>query len=256
MLGHMELQILPKASITFPPKWAARYYLVLKPPTWVFAKNLSKKLGTSESLAKRFLHEGATNRLLVRVSHGAYIAINPSVAFRLGAVSRYWADLLAINDALRNSAYTRWAFACLGAMTRTAYVPDRPWLVTHPDVQPPTDRPWQLFDTLDRFGYRHQEPPNEKWLKVSVLGYDVNLPVTTSEDTALILAATGLPREVEAAKEILRTRPPDRRLARKLNFLGVRTEGEELSSEDPRVELPAFVEERRRRLGLELLRAP
>ena len=155
----------------------------------------------------------------------------------------YWAELLALHNAL-TLHHIDHAFACLTAGNLSDYVPDRPWLVTVQDQV-------ESIEKVDRFRFDYKEPKTEP---LEIMGESFKVNVTSPQDTALLLAATGLPRERIAAKQILERHPPRKDVAKRLNYFGVPTLRDVVESEDPRIRLPSFLEERRSRLGNELLR--
>lgn len=254
--------ILDRKRIRTPPPWVLRAYLTIvdrfarrgEDRRWIFVDQLSEMLGMSDGSARQLVLEGTKAHLLVRVYRGAYVLVRPSLGLRLGALPAYWAELLAVNDALDQSAYAEWAFACVTASSRTDYVPDRPWLVTHPDQVRAPDAPWRLFDEVDRFAYAHS-PASER-IKVSFLEWETEVPLLTPEETALILASTRMPREVDAATQLLDHADVevDAALARRLNFYNVRAREDVGVWEDPDIRVPEFIEERQERLGRQILR--
>lgn len=238
----MKPALLAEADIKTPPGWVLRTYLGLAPPQH-FALQLLEKQAKSGNFARQFAHVAAKHYLIVRVRSGKYVALDPSVAVRAWALPMYWAELLALHNALKLH-HVDHAFACLAAGNLSDYVPDRPWLVTHNDEV-------EGIEKIDRFHFSYKDPKTES---LEIMGQSFTVKVTSPQETALLLAATGLPRERIAAKQILERHPPRKDVAKKLNFYGVPALRGMVESEEPGVRLPSFLEERRSRLGNELLR--
>lgn len=238
----MDIEPLEEERIDPPTPTLLQRYLCLDPPTSVTIKELEAK-GWSSSKARQFATHGKDSRLLVHVDRGGYVAIDPSVAIRAWALPEYYADLLVLHDALEHLDIDH-AFACLTASARTGLLFDRPWLVT-------VERSGGQAPKVDRFTYNVQSTTSET---LEVLGKRFEVPAVSPEETALLLASTGLPREVEAAEEIVQAHPPPEELIAAFNFFGITVDPEILESQRPQIEFPAFIQERRDRLGEELLR--
>lgn len=241
----MEPNLLDTKAIDPPPRGLIQQFLSLDPPGRFRTSELSDVFD-SDAKRRKFAHDAARRLLSVRIRHGEYVAVDPSVAVRTWALPDYWAGLLALHDIVDQLGID-YAFACLTAGRETDLVPGRPWLV----VQPPEDR--EEIDAVDRFVYafREEEVGTEP---TTVMDHTFDLPRLSREETALLLASTGLGRQVDAARSILEAYPPDEQLVPFFNHVGIDTGSENLESEDPGIRFPSFIEEERERLSDELLR--
>jgi hypothetical protein len=109
----------------------------------------------------------------------------------------YHAQLLVLRDALDHLGIEH-AFACRTAVAETDPVVDRAWPVA------PLSQAGQA-PKVDRFAYRVRSTTTET---LEALGGILELPVVSPAETALLLAATGLPRERGAAEALLAAYDP------------------------------------------------
>lgn len=242
----MKPGLLRGNQIRTPPSWVLRAYFGLDPPQHFTLQHLEQQ-AKSDTAARQFVHVAAKHHLVVRVRPGKYVALDPSVAIRTWALPPYWAELLSLHNALSIHKIDH-AFACLAAGALSDYVPDRPWLVTLHD---PADTKADTIEKIDRFHFNYKDPKTETF---EVLGAKFAVKITNPHETALLLAATGLPRERIAAKQIIDRRLPTKAFARKLNHVGLSALNDVTESEETDVRFPGFIEERRREFGSELLR--
>ncbi|MBI4394342.1 MAG: hypothetical protein HY556_11210 [Euryarchaeota archaeon] len=225
-----------------PPRWALDAYFRLSPPGKLDLATIEDVLGTG-TRARQFAHVGVRARLLVRIAQGAYYAVDPSVAIRAWSLSPYWGELLTLNAAL-SALKIRHAFACLPTLALTSYVPYRAWPVFSHKGAATAPK----IDAFQCDAYRSEK----RFL--SVLGEKFSIPSTITEDAALLFAATGLPREVAAAQEILKGTRIDAATARHFNYFNIRTDPKVFEATDPQIVLPGFLAKRRQALGDELIK--
>lgn len=238
----MEPPLRSKAEIDPPARGTLQTYLGLAPPTEFRPRDLQGE-DLSADQARKFAHEAAKTSLAVRVRRGHYVALDPSLPMRVWALPSYWDRLLAIHAALDHLGIDH-AFACLSAAAETDLVPERPWLVLEPISG-------EGVTEIDRFLYDFRSGDRTE---VTVLGHTFEIPRLGPVETALLLAATGLPRHREAAKALIEHHPAPERLAPEFNFLGLVVDPDIVESRRPDVELPGFVEAQRARLSDEILR--
>lgn len=231
-----------EAEIEPPPPAPLQRYLSLGPPRTFTVRSLEGELGSS-SKARQFATKATRSFLAVRVQRGGYVAVDPSVAIRSWALPRYYARLLVLHDALEHLEVEH-AFACLPASEETDLVFDQPWPVVPPAAG-------ETVPKVERFGY---EPLLTGTTRLEVMGETFELSTLSTQQTALILAATGLPREVEAAQLLVDEHPPDDELVPAFNYVGLALQRDELAVEDPQITFPAFIERRREDLSEDLLR--
>lgn len=193
--------------------------------------------------ARQFATHATRHHLAVRVDRGEYMAVDPSIAIRAWALPAYYAELLLLHDALTRLQIDH-AFACLTATVETDLILERPWPVTR-------EPPEKVARKIDRFVYPYRWDGKEA---IEALGGSYSIPTLSLPETALLLGATGLSREVMAAEGIVEVQPPPDTLVPAFNFFGVRLGSATTESREPDIRFPRFIQERRRRLGEELLR--
>lgn len=241
-LPPVEVHPLNSHDVDPPYRKLVQTFLGLGPPTEFSIEDIQERTQSNDQ-ARKFASEAAGHYLAVRVERGRYVAVNPSVAVRCWGIPSYYADLLALHDCLAHLEVEH-AFACLAATRETDLVFDRPWLVTPPEL----DRP---LGAIDRFRHELEGTESEE---LRTFGDSFTVPVLQPEQTALILAATSLPRERDAARDILADRDLDEQRIREFNALGLELDPDVLESREPEIQLPEFVEEQRRQLADDLLR--
>lgn len=238
----MHVDPLGEEEIDPPPPAVIRRYLSLGPPRRFSIETLEEEFGRS-NVARQFATKATKRLLSVRVERGGYVAVDPSVAVRSWALPDYYARLLVLHDALDHLEIDH-AFACLPASAGTDLVFERPWVVTPEETS-------EEIPKIERFIYDYGATRTSS---LDVLGEAFELPVLSGEETALVLAATGLPREAQAASLLLEDDPPSEDLIPSFNYVGLDLGWENLAVEDPRIGFPRFVERRREALSEDLLR--
>lgn len=238
----MPVDPLSATEIDPPRRRLLQTFLALDPPRPFTIEDLEDR-GASSSNARKEASEATKSQLAVRIQRGRYVALDPSIAIRAWALPSYYARLLTLHGCLEHLDVDH-AFVCLGASQETDLLFDRPWLVIGEEAA-------EQLSAIDRFVYA-AEATDEVTLEI--MGASFDLPVLGRFDTALLLAATGLPREREAAAELVDDRSISREEAANLNAFGLNVDPDVLESRTPELELPDFIEERRRQLGEELLR--
>lgn len=237
-----DVHPLDAQDVDPPYRKLVQTYLGLDPPTEFSIEDLAERTQSNDR-ARKFASEATDHYLAVRVKRGRYVALNPSIAVRCWGVPSYYAELLALHDCLAHLEVEH-AFACLTATRETDLVFDRPWIVTPPDVD-------RSLSEIDRF--RHEIEETES-AELETFGDSFTVPILQPEQTALILAATSLPRERDAARDILAGLDLDTPRIREFNALGLELDPDILESREPKIQLPTFVEEKRRQLADDLLR--
>jgi hypothetical protein len=238
----VDVPPLEEGRIDPPTQTILQRYLSLDPPTAFAPSELEARFGSS-SKARQFSMKARGSRLAVRLDRGSYVAVDPSVAIRAWAVPDYHARILVLHDALAYLGIEH-VFACLGASAETELIFERPWLVIPPSGEEPAPE-------IERFTYEYRSPATHT---IHVMGETFELPSPSPEETALLLASTGLPRAVEAARSWMERRPPPDRLVPCFNYVGLDLDPDTVTVEDPEVDFPGFIERQRRSLGEELLR--
>lgn len=238
----MNVAPLREAEVDPPPPVIIQRYLSLGPPRQFTVRALEDELGSSNK-ARQFVTKATRSFLAVRVRRGEYVAIDPSVAIRGWGIPEYYAGLLVLHDALDQMGIDH-AFACLPASEETDLVFGRPWVVAPREADDQAPK-------VERFSYDFGSPGTTG---LEVLGETFELPVLRSEEAALVLAATGLPREVEAARSLIEGHPPGEELVPAFNYVGLDLERETLAVEEPEIGFPSFIEDRRESLSEDLLR--
>ncbi|MHB8584890.1 MAG: hypothetical protein ACYDDF_03520 [Thermoplasmatota archaeon] len=201
-------------------------------------------VASSPGAGKQLAHLWTKHSLAVRLRHGRYALVDPSVAIRAWAIPPYFSDLLTLDDALTRAGITH-GFACITAGQHADYVPERPFLVLRSSEE---SAAW-----VPHFAYNYPAKTVTK-TRLDALGQRFHVPALSREQAALILASTSLPREVRAAKQLLHGHPMSDSVAKRLNALGLRMRKDVYESEDPRIRLPEFVEVRRDALAEETLK--
>lgn len=192
----------------------------------------------SRALATRAAFYWAKHHLAVRLRHGDYALVDPSIAVRAWVVPDYYAEIITVSSVLAARKIPH-AFACLTATLHADYVADVPILVTPHNVRERTDK-------LD--GVRYDFPASHVTkVKVDVLGAAFAIPILTEPEAAVVFAAFGTPRTRRVARELAAGHEAREDLALKLNHYGIRLNKRVFKSLDPRVALPAEWEQRRRR---------
>lgn len=238
----MKIEPLDGERIEPPARGILQRYLALDPPTRFTTQELVEG-GLASEKARHFASQAARSRVALRVERGEYVAVDPSIAIRAWALPEYYASVLLTHDALGHLGIEH-AFACLTATEETELVLDRPWVVA-----PGASR--ERAGKVDRFLY-DVERTSERTLEV--MGERFQIPTTSPEETGLLLASAGLPREVEAAERLLEAHEPPEELVPAFNYFGLDLQADNLESRRPEIQLPDFIEERRERLSEELLR--
>lgn len=229
------------AQIGLPPDWVFRIYCDLEPPGKFQLKQLVEKIGSGPK-ARQFVYVATKHRWVVRTGWGEYVALDPSVVVRLSGLEGYWKDLLAVHEAMRMVDVPH-AFLCLTAMAQSDLVPARSHVVV-----PPSHQGQQVAEA---FVYAYGPT---RAVSLDLGGWRVRVDTVSPEDAALLLAATTLPREVQAARTILGSKRPSKKLASKLNAYGLDVRDDVTRSEQVDLRLPRFIERRRKDLAEELLR--
>ncbi len=217
-------------------------YLSLDPPAR-FTIGALEEMGFTSSKARLFASQATKANVAVRLERGEYLAVDPSIAVRAWGIPSYYGDLLVLHEAARFLDVEH-AFACVTAKRHSLLLFDQAWMVTKPDDS-------DVASKIERFSFEYQSSTMET---LNVLGASFNVPVLSIEETALLLGATGLPREREAAHELIEAHPPPEEFAPWFNHYGIDLGYENLKSANPGIRLPGFVEERRTQFGEELLR--
>lgn len=78
-------------------------------------------------------HVWAKHGLALRIRHGHYALVDPSVAIRSWAIPRYYGESLSVTNALTRAGVPP-AFACFTAGLEADYVAERPFLVVRPSA--------------------------------------------------------------------------------------------------------------------------
>lgn len=192
----------------------------------------------SRALARRAVFYWAKHHLAVRLRHGDYALVDPSVAVRAWVIPDYYAEILTVSSVLSARKIDH-AFACLTATINADYVPESPILVTTHEVEESTDK-------LDAFRYDFPRAQVTK-VKLDVIGVTYEVPILSKPEAAIVFAAMGTPRARRVARELAQGREAKEDLALKLNHYGIRTNKRVFKTTDPRVTLPIETEQRRRR---------
>lgn len=238
----MNVEPLEEERIAPPTQSVLQRYLSIDPPRKFSVQDLEEEFGSS-SKARQFATKATSSRIAVRIERGEYVAIDPSVSIRAWAIPDYQAHLLVLHAALEHLGINH-AFACLPAGEETDLLFDWPWLVT------PTQES-NKASKVSRFTYDYGAIET---VEMEALGETFDVPVLSLEETALVLAATGLPREVEAARSLVEGHPPDESLVPAFNYVGLDLGRDNVDVENPHIGFPEVIEHRRQSLGEDLLR--
>lgn len=197
----------------------------------------------TENKAKAFLMNASGTGIIIRGFWDAYYPVPPHVAMWSSLLMDYYRDLFRMHGALSRASIPH-AFACLTASTLADYVPGMPIVAV----------PLDQFADLERADVYGITVKGEDFKSLSgSMGFKwpdgafiMNVPILPWDWTALLLGAIGQPREVSAAKEILKDRDVDEITARRLNSVGLVTRTDVLGKEFG-VQEPKHVIELRRR---------
>lgn len=246
----LKVRSLAADDIDPPPRGLLQHYLELAYPHGGQAEGpadyamseLTQVLSGSNA-AKQVAHQWTRHRLAVRLRHGFYALVDPALAIRTWALPAYYADLLTQHDVLARHEIPH-AFACLTAGSQADYVPERPWLVIpHAHARETSGLEAIYYDYAKAFP-----------VGIRAMSMDLQVPALAPADAAVVLAASGLPREVKASRKLAVLHPVTRRIAEHLNAFGIRTRDDVHTSNDPQVRLPAFLSEQRHALADALVR--
>lgn len=238
----MDVPPLDEERIDPPPRAVTQRYLSLDPPRTFNIREL-RDAGFTSSKARLFASQAAKARISVRLERGEYLAVDPSIAVRAWGLPSYYADLLVLHEAA-TFLDVEHAFACLTANLHSDLMFQRPWMVTKPNDN-------HIASKIERFSFDFQSTTVET---LNTLGASLELPELSIEETALLLGATGLPREREASRAMTDAHPPPDHFAPWFNHYGIDLGSDVIESKDPGIRFPAFIEHRRERFGEALLR--
>jgi hypothetical protein len=197
----------------------------------------------SENRAKAFLVNAKRTGIIIHGSWDAYYPVPPHVAMWSCLLMDYHRALFRMHGALGRAGIPH-AFACLTASARADYVPGMPIVAV----------PMEAFGNLERAdvygitlrGEEFGSRSGSMGFKWSDGTFIMNVPTLPWDWTALLLGAIGQPREVSAAKAILRGRDVDEAMARRLNSVGLATRPDVLGRELGVLEPKHVIELRRR----------
>jgi hypothetical protein len=212
----------------------------LRPP--VSLQDVVGVTGT-ENRAKAFLVNASKSGIIIRGSWDTYYPVPPHAAMWSALLMDYYRDLCRMHGALKRARVPH-AFGCLSASMLADYVPGIPIVAV------PMDR----FDRLERADvYGIAATPEEFGSWSDSIGFKwpdgafiMNVPTLPWDWTALLLGAIGQPREISAAKGILKDREVDETMARRLNSVGLVTREDVIEKEFSVMEPKHVVELRSR----------
>ncbi len=239
----MRVSLLPPDDVAMPPKGLFRTFLRLEGSELPITVATATRHTPSVSSAKTFLALAEGEGLLMRVDWGRYLPVSPRVALASVLVRPYYRHLWRTHDALSRGGIPH-AFACVTASKGADYVPGRPIVAV------PSGR-FSSLGRADVFGIaadddaladprravRFEWPDGAQAFEVLALSWDW---------TALVLGAIGLPRELAAARSLLKGRRVGHALARRLNAFGL-SMGRPVVGSELSVEVPTHIIEMRRK---------
>ncbi len=179
--------------------------------------------------AKVFLLRAEKEGLLMRGRWGEYYPVSPRVALLSALVPLYHRRLWRTHDTLSRAGIPH-AFACLTTASEADYVPARP-------ITAIIASRLQDLGRSGVFGLMMEEVVLRKHTHAVVFEWPDGEPAFAMDEldtiwTALLLGAIGLPREVAAAKRLLKGRRiRDRASVRRLNAYGLSHDRSEIESE-------------------------
>lgn len=234
----------PPGRERVPARGVLRGYLTVERAGQIPVGEISGKLG-GEKRASVFCVSAVRAGLLVRLRRGVYAAPSREVVALGMFFPAYYRRLTAVDSAL-SRAGLRHAFACLAAFDRGAdFVPAEPLPVVR----------LSEFEESVHAGVFGVDSFVAKPLRLTTdsKGAAFKVPSADPWTAARVLAAVGLPRELAAARHLLRGRRLTRNQAAELNALGLPERPDVLSSREPHVKVPRAVEANKRKYA-EMLR--